>query len=166
MLRDAGKNEDALREFEALGDLASNEYERCEFLLQQANCLYRLDRTAEARHRLSEAEKIGTFPSTELMDARLCISEGVRDEAVRKLFRFLQNHVGLRQSSEEGTYVCALEELSRLLIDLGRHAEAVGLLDEALSLSAVEGDQRKRLSFYLGICNMPLRSASSTSPTL
>lgn len=152
VLRDSGKDAEALREFEALSGLASDDSERRALLLQQANCLWRLNRTKEARDRLSEAEALGINPSAKLMDARLCIAEGNPDEAVRRLLLFLRGYAELKHSREADTYVDAQEELGRLLVDLGRYAQAVEPLRDASSVGVAEETQRRRLCFYLGIC--------------
>jgi len=152
VLRDSGKDAEALREFEALSGLASDDSERRALLLQQANCLWRLNRTKGARDRLSEAEALGTNPSAELMDARLCIAEGNPDEAVRRLLLFSRGYAELKHSPEADTYVDAQEELGRLLVDLRRYAQAVEPLRDALSVGVAEEKQRRRLCFYLGIC--------------
>jgi hypothetical protein len=41
-LRDSGKLEDALQEFETLADLESDAHEKADLFANQANCLWRL----------------------------------------------------------------------------------------------------------------------------
>lgn len=150
-MRDAGKEEDALREFEALADLESDQQGKSSLLLNQANCFWRLGRLKEARERWSQSTAIWRTPFADLLDARICLTEGKTEEGVCKLTLFLENHLGLKQSSDQDIYVDAQDELGRLLFDLGRYADAVAPLEGALSLA--EGDLRKRLCFYLGACH-------------
>jgi tetratricopeptide (TPR) repeat protein len=118
-LRDAGKEEDALREFESLGSQASDEREKSNLLANKANCLWRMRRLTEARQRWSEATITETTPVTELLDAWLCLSEGKDEEAVQKLTLFVRNHVDLKQSACKGLYADAQDELGKLLFGLG-----------------------------------------------
>jgi len=150
-LRDAGREEDALREFEALADLASDTQEKGSLIANQATCFWRLGRLKEARQRLSEAAGLWTNLYTEFVDACLSVAEGKNDDALRKLTLFLENHADIKQSSDQDIYVDAQDELGRLLFDLGRYADAVSPLEGALSLA--EGDLRKKLCFYLGACH-------------
>jgi tetratricopeptide (TPR) repeat protein len=153
-----GRDQDALREFESLVSTASDSREQGLLLLQQANSLWRLDRVLPARQRLSDAEKFGVTPYTELLDARLCIAEGKRENALRKLYILAEKYDGSTGASEdvasldEATFVDAEEELGRLLVDLTLFAEAIDPLERALDLA--EGDQRRRLCLSLGICQM------------
>src|SRR6266700_3507336 len=87
-LRNQGKEEDALREFEAMAEVTPNPQEAGSLLLNQANCLWRLGRLKEARERLSDASILWTSPFTEFVDACLCVTEGKTEEAVRKLYLF------------------------------------------------------------------------------
>ncbi len=69
---------------------------------------------------------------------------------MEKLTLFLTKHIDLKESGHRKVYFDAQDELGRLLYDLGRYADAVSPLEEALASAA--GDQRKKLSCYLGIC--------------
>jgi tetratricopeptide (TPR) repeat protein len=149
-LRDSGGEEAALHEFEALVSSESDSYDKASLLLNQANCLWRLGRLREARERLAESMSLWATPFAEFLDACLCISEGKKEEAVRKLTTFLVNRTALRESGDEDTYGAAQDELGRLLFELGRYADAIGPLEGALTLA--DEDQRKMLCFYLGVC--------------
>lgn len=83
-LRDAGKVEDALKEFEELTSITVDAQMKSSLLGNQANCLSRLGRFIEARQRLSEAEKYWTNVYTEFLHACLYIGEGKPEDALRE----------------------------------------------------------------------------------
>src|SRR5258708_29735882 len=116
--KEAGKEEDALREFETLAELVSNASEKCGMLVQQASSLWRLGRLDEARRRLTEATQYEKSLYTELMDACLCLAEGQNEEALRKLTVFLEGHPGLRGSNDSEFYFDARENLGMALFAL------------------------------------------------
>ena len=103
-LRDAGKTERALKEFEVLASLEKDPYNKGIMLLGQATCLFCLGRVKEARERLSESVKWWTNIHTEFLDACLCGEEGKREEAVQKLTLFLESHGELKDPGNEDTY--------------------------------------------------------------
>jgi len=150
-LRDGGKEEDALREFEALASRATDAFYKGSLLLNQANCLWRLGRLEEAREQWSQATAIWRTPFTEFLDACMCVTEGKSEEAVDKLMVFLKSHIDLKESEHQKVYFDAQDELGQLLFNLGRYAEAVDPLEGALTIA--EGDHRKTLCYYLGVCH-------------
>ena len=151
-LRDAGKDEDALMEFDALAAITLNTEEKSSLLANGATCLARLGRFNEARRHLSEAERCWTNPYTEFADACLCVFEGKRDEAARKLALFLQKYSGVKELVGEEIYADAQKRLGLLLFELDRFTQAVHPLQEALR--SAEGDQHRSLCFYLGVCHL------------
>jgi len=100
-LRDGGKEEDALREFEALASRATDAFYKGSLLLNQANCLWRLGRLEEAREQWSQATAIWRTPFTEFLDACMCVTEGKSEEAVDKLMVFLKSHIDLKESEHQ-----------------------------------------------------------------
>ena len=150
-LREAGRETEALEEFEAQAEAEPDERERNELIRNQANCLWRLGRLKEARQRLCEAEKAGRTPAGELLDAYICVSEGNTHDAEQKLIAFVKTHADLKNSEHEYIYFCAQHELGKLFYDLGRFAEAVARFSEALAIS--DGTPWRRwLCFHLGVC--------------
>ena len=81
----------------------------------------------------------------------MCVTEGKSEEAVDKLRAFLRSHTDLKESDRQKVYFDAQDELGQLLFNLGRHAEAVDPLEGALTIA--EGDHRKTLCYYLGVCH-------------
>ena len=155
-LKTAGKEEDALLEFEALAAEAPDIQEKGSLILNQATCFWKLGRLKEARERLSEAQKLWSNLYADFLDARLCVWEGRKDEALTKLTLFLESHPDLDQSENQHLYVDALEELGRLFVDLERTEDAVSPLERALALA--EDDQHRRLLHYLGVCDVDRRN--------
>ena len=149
-LRDDGENAAALRELEELTALESNDTDKGILLLNQANCLWRIGRLEDARRRLREAERSGSTPFTEFLDACICVTERKSEEAIQKLRGFLTRHAALKQSEHYRVYFDAADELGVLLFNHGRFADAIGPLEQALTIT--EGDHRKTLCFYLGVC--------------
>lgn len=155
VLREAGREEDALREFESLAKLESDAMAKGSLLGQQAMCLWRLGRLKDARQRLSEAIMYWPNVYTEHQDACLSRAEGNRKEALHKLTLFLNNHGDLKQSSnrdDRHIYFDALATLGFCSYELGQYAEAVGPLEEALSFFE-DNDRRKKLSHFAGRCH-------------
>jgi tetratricopeptide (TPR) repeat protein len=158
-LRDAGQLDDALQEFAELASLSPDPQDKVDLIGNQVNCLIRLGRVKEARKRWAEAEGLGRNTYGTYMDAWLSLEEGNHQEAVRKFTLFLTcpvekflADVDTARSIDQETYVEAGERLGRLLLDLERYAEAVPPLENALKLA--DGAQRKKICFYLGICEV------------
>jgi tetratricopeptide (TPR) repeat protein len=148
-LRDGGKAEDALREFEALAKQETDEVDRSILFGAQANCLWRLGRLSEARQRWTESVTLRPDPTMELLDAYLCISEGKDEEALHKLTLFVRNHAEYKTICPQ-IYADAQDELGRWLYGLNRYADAIDPLEGALPF--FEGHKHKELSCLLGIC--------------
>lgn len=165
-LRDAGREEDALREFESLAKLESDAMAKGSLLANQATSLWRLGRLKEARQRLSEAIMYWPNVYTEHLDACLAREEGNRKEALHKLTRFLKNHGDLRQSSDPDDrhiYFDALATVGFCFYELGRYAEAVDPLEEALSFFKEDDDRRKKISFFAGCCYLEFGNLQTRS---
>ncbi len=151
-LHEAGKVEDALKEFEELASMTVDAQMKSSLLGNQANCLSRLGRFKEARQRLSEAEKHWTNVYTEFLDACLYIGEGKPEDALRELTRFLENYPDLKKSNDQDLYSEAQERVGLLYCQLERYLDAVDPLQEALSLPGTD-DLKRDLCFYLGVCH-------------
>jgi len=151
-LCDSGETEESMREFEALALQATNDDERGLAIHYQANSALLLGRVKEARKLWLRATTMGTGPFSDALDARLCIAEGRSEEAVQKLTTFLRTYVELRSPGNWNAYADAQRDLGRLLFNLERFPEALGPLNGALEL-AEEGDRRKEICFYLGVCH-------------
>jgi tetratricopeptide (TPR) repeat protein len=152
-LRLAGKEQDALHEFEALTSGVTDPCEKSSLLLGQATCLLGLGRVKEARQRWSEATRYWTNLYTEFIDACLCAEEGNRQEALERWMRFLEKHSELREPGNEDTYSDACERLGVLLFEVERYADAVRPLTDALALAETD-ERRRKLCSYLGICHL------------
>jgi tetratricopeptide (TPR) repeat protein len=151
-LRAAGKVEEALREFEAFANDVEDPQIKGSLLINQAKCLGDLRRIQEARARQQEAEKLWPGVDTEYLDACVCVDEGKVEIAVNKLILLLKNHPDLKQT-DYYVYTDARERLGRLYFQLGKYADAVPLLEEALELPGND-EQRRDLSYCLGCCQM------------
>ena len=151
-LSKAGRLEDALREFVTLAAQSSDDDEERLAILYQANCLLHLNRVVEARQLWSEATARQSSPYSEVLDAKLCVVEGNREDAVRKLRDFLDVHEDLRSEGEWSAYAGAQDELGRLLFELERYEEAIKPLEG--SLAAGGAGEGRQICFYLGVCHL------------
>ena len=165
-LQKAGKNEEALREFEAISNEISDAYDKSRLLLYEVASLVTLGRLKEARQRWSTAADYSADSYTDLIDAYLCCEEGKHEEAFDKLTRLLDDEDGeLRKPENEGTYSEASERLGYLLFDAKRYAEAISRLTEALITP--DSDERKRkMSLYLGISQLEMRNLDAAEERL
>ena len=153
-LQDAGKNEEALREFEAMSNELSDEYDKSRLPLYEVGCLVSLGRVSEARQRWSVAANYSADWYTDLIDAYLCHEEGKHEEAFDKLTRLLDDQQGeLRKPENGGYYSEASERLGYLLFDAKQYGEAASRLTDALKTSDKEEIKRK-ISLYLGIAHL------------
>jgi len=158
-LQKAGREEDALREFETLAKLESDAMAKGSLLASQATSLWRLSRLKEARLRLSEAILYWPNVYNEHLDACLTFDEGNRQEALRKLTLFLMNHGDLKQASnldDRFIYFDALATLGCCLYELGRYAEAVDPLEGSLSFFEDDDNRRQKLNHFAGRCHLEL----------
>jgi tetratricopeptide (TPR) repeat protein len=96
----AGKHEEALREFEAISNETSDEYELSRLFLHEVACLVSLGRLSEARQRWSAAAKYSADSYTDLIDAYLCCDEAKHEEAFDKLTRLLHDTNGLLRKTD------------------------------------------------------------------
>jgi tetratricopeptide (TPR) repeat protein len=153
-LQKAGKNEEALRGFEAISNEMSDEYDKSRVLLYEVTCLVSLGRFREARQCWSAAANYSPDSYTDLIDAYLCCDEGKHEEAFHKLTKLLDDQNGvLRKPENEGTYSEASERLGYLLFDAKRYAEAISRLTEAL-ITPDSDERKKKISLYLGIAQL------------
>jgi tetratricopeptide (TPR) repeat protein len=153
-LQKAGKNEEALRGFEAISNEMSDEYDKSRVQLYEVTCLVSLGRFREARQCWSAAANYSPDSYTDLIDAYLCCDEGKHEEAFHKLTKLLDDQNGvLRKPENEGTYSEASERLGYLLFDAKRYAEAISRLTEAL-ITPDSDERKKKISLYLGIAQL------------
>lgn len=164
-LRDTGKIDEALQELTLLGDGEDNPYDKSSLLLNQASCLLRLGRLAEARERWSKSVKYGSNVYTEYVYACLCTEEGLKDEALRRLIALLENSEELRQPANEDLYSEASERVGYLLFDQGQYSRASERFNKALIYPDTEERSRK-LRFYLGFCELELGHLDSAEQRL
>jgi len=162
-LRDQGKEEDALRELEALANVTPDPDDKASLELNQITCLRRLGRLQEARQRLGAAMRTLTNPPyADFIDACLSVSEGQIEEALQKLRAFLQNHIGMRLIDPE-LYSDAQERLGLLLYQMRRFPDAIGPLEQALTLTKDDAI-RRRLCYYIGSSNFECGDFQAAEP--
>jgi tetratricopeptide (TPR) repeat protein len=163
-LRDSGHVEEAMAEFDKLGDLESDPLNKSLVLMAIANGLRQLKRFSDARGKISAAcallgPKHEYYPRAAFQDAVLDVDEGHWKVALKKLDRILEKHSPVLQGDDHKDL---FEEVQRqrgiALSKLGQFQEARPILE---SLRLVEYDRIATLA-YLGVCNFELKDYNAT----
>jgi tetratricopeptide (TPR) repeat protein len=148
-LRDQGKEEDAVRELEALASVTPDPDDKASLELNQITCLARRGRLAEARQRWHEAPRTLTNPPyVDFLDACLSVSERKTEEALQKFKAFPQNHSDI-ELIDPGLYSDVQERLGLLLYGMRRFAESIDPLEKALTFAKSDAN-RRRICYYIG----------------
>jgi tetratricopeptide (TPR) repeat protein len=156
-LRDAGRIEDAAREFHALADETDDSDEKAAIFANEHKCYCQLGHLDKAdalmRHiRLLPLQDKFVRMVVDLGEACMTAQMGKLEEGALKFDRILNsNRDQLASSDNRYLYEDIQERRAFLLAGLGRYTEALPLLKEAASFTNGESDP-KLVHFYLGVC--------------
>jgi tetratricopeptide (TPR) repeat protein len=159
-LRDAGHVEEAVAELAALAEQTPDPEERGIVLLNEARCYRSLGRLAEARERLSRAQRAA--PQTHLLlyleheEAILLWHQGERDKALSMVERLIADY-GAVLAGPEHRELFEQVHTSRgmLLTEFGRYKEARPELEQCLSFDP-RTTEMVGVLYYLGLCSLKL----------
>jgi tetratricopeptide (TPR) repeat protein len=166
-LRNQGKFEEAINEFNALANETSDPIDKAGILLNAATTLRASGKLVLAKSQLNavrllvpsyenllfdpNADKRAVFLilSAEIEEADICRGEGRNEEAVTRLNALLDRYArALKEPDFRSSYQIIQTNRAFLLADLGRWAEAQPILDEAESFEHPKAE----IYFYLGYC--------------
>src|SRR5438034_3904689 len=157
-LRDAGRVEDALLEFRALAEEASEINEQASLLLNVHTCFCLLDRIEDATRTLNiihELEVDDPVVSMNVIFGKACMlaQDGKPKEAALCFEQMLKQYAELLKGTEfRDLYQDVQQRLAFALIDLGRHGDAVHILEETIHFKIPRPEDQQRIHLYLGIC--------------
>lgn len=135
-----GSEENALQELQAILQASPENDDKGWIVLYEVIFLARLRRTTEARQRFAELSKLWGHRVAEhtarigLTDALLDELEGNKAQALRKLDCILKDFENLWRSPDTRDLYEEVQLVrGRMLVDQGRYAEALPILEESLS---------------------------------
>jgi tetratricopeptide (TPR) repeat protein len=166
-LRDSGRIEDALREYQILLAGPTDGDEKASLLIGAHVCYCILGRTDDARQMLNQLRQCEISDLEVRLNAEFCepcllAEEGKPEEGVRNFAAMLQRH---REVLKEDRFRYLYDDIqcrrALALVGLGRFAEATPILKEATSFTFATAVDAQQVHFNLGVCYDETKSADS-----
>jgi tetratricopeptide (TPR) repeat protein len=159
-LKQSGRLEEALREFHAVAESASDLKDKVIVLLNEVSCASILRRFDYARELLRQVANILPEDSQleielRLHEASILIDEGKYSDALQALDALLPDCMQLRNTEYSYIYEGLQVRRGYMLVHLGRYKEAYEQLREAVTFDLQEAD-KELVTFYLGLCSYEL----------
>ena len=153
----AGRNEDAARQFHAMAENAEYPDEKAGLLINEHKCYAQVGKLEKADEVMRQIRTLTVQDKfvrmiIDIGDAFVTSLVGKLEEGVSKFEKILQTYRDeLRDPDNRGLYEELQERRGFELTSLGRYAEALPVLSEALSFTSDKSDPQL-VQFYLGIC--------------
>lgn len=169
-LRDAGRFQEALREFQDLREATPEPEEKAALLINESGILADLGRFEEAHNKVSEADNLCAEPELRpnilLARSDVLAASGQREAALDNLEQALKQ---FGESLRDGPHRFLYEEIQIrrgvILNRLGRVKEARGVLEECLTFDLRE-NRRPEVLFSLGCSYHDLGDTDRAKRTL
>jgi tetratricopeptide (TPR) repeat protein len=156
-LRDSGRLDEAITEFRSLSAKADDKNEKASLMLNEMRCYSSLGQLTNAEHILGQIRSLA--PDDAVVNVNVdfgaaCLSaqRGEFKKAIVEYEQILREYVPLLARPEyRNLYEDTQQRRGIALVNLGKYAEALPVLEEATSFTTLgtEGEQETRL--YLGI---------------
>jgi len=156
-LRDSGRVEDALEELRAMTKCASDKDEKASLLLSQITCFILLGKPDEAEAILKRVSELGPDnPEVRLnydqQEAYTLAAQGKFEQALTKFDALLRDFPQVTQDKYRFLWEDIQQRRAFALVDLGRPADALPLLEQAISYKCDEQKDEQLIHVYLGTC--------------